>query len=962
MSFFPIHVHSMYSINQALSKPKDIIDRCVELGYSACALTDINSLSGVVDFMETAEEKGVRAIVGCEITTAFGNLVLLAKNKAGYIGLCKIVTKAWENEEHVSEFETIRPHISNLICIDGFSGSVLHKKLETGDYAQYMKNMKAWFPDNYYISLEPVEDSALADKTRELPGRKIAQCHSFYVKPELAQDHHILVCCSENTTLKKRGKQFPPNESLQLPSLEYLRKFHTEEELNSNEEILNKIEPFTLLGNPITPKFECPDGKTEKEYLTELCREGWKRKMANLPKEQHGIYAARFKEELDTFTEAGLEGYFLIVADYVNWAKRNGYLIAPSRGCLVNTNILTDKGYKDISEIELGDIVYSESGKRNIVKNKFKYQNTDKIIKLNTSFGDFQGINLTEEHKVLAVKRTKHPCGSFRPLKEINVEWIEATKLEIGDYICFPKIEHQGREISFDLSEFLYSKKNGSKAFIDGDSISVYKTGNHISSSQYLKTPKKITLDEEFAYVLGVFTGDGWVNSPKGRRSITSFCFHSVDNQESQVKVEKFMTEKLGCLATYVNNQNGKQVNQVHFTNELVNKFFRSLFPDYKYEPSSKSVPLCIFEAEKNIILSYIKGLMDSDGHVSKQKTKIESISKKLIYQVKHLFSILHIPCAVRRQVRQDTRKDFLNTKPSYCAETRNFFSNDKLKNNFLEDSEFFYFRIIKKEELEPEPFVYDFEVENEHNYLTTSGIVHNSSAGCLISYLLNITEVDPIPYGLLLERFFNKGRAESGSLPDIDTDFPEQAKEPVREYLIQKYGPKRAVKICTFMTMKGAAAISNVIRVTEACEYSIAKQISKSLPNAKEMVGIGDLMKEEKEVSLLRWVLKHQPERISEWCRLGEDGELYGEYSEQFKQAIRLEGTVVGIGQHAAGVIITSEDIDNFCPILRANDGSLITAFEMGAAEKARLVKFDLLTTSVLDKLMMFNEIISEL
>jgi DNA polymerase-3 subunit alpha len=233
------------------------------------------------------------------------------------------------------------------------------------------------------------------------------------------------------------------------------------------------------------------------------------------------------------------------------------------------------------------------------------------------------------------------------------------------------------------------------------------------------------------------------------------------------------------------------------------------------------------------------------------------------------------------------------------------------------------------------------------------------SGAGSLVSYLLGITYVDPIPNGLIFERFYNAGRntKDRVSLPDIDVDFPIKKRKGVVTYLKQKYGADRVCQMATFGRLMGRGALKEVLRVNSACEYEEMNRISKTLPQEHE---ISDQLEAADETSIIRWTLEYEPKLVGDWCKLQEDGRLTGEYAPYFEQAIRLEGTYKSQGKHAAGIVISAEPLDQVCPMIHdKNSDEKIAGMSMNDLESMGHVKFDILGIALLDKLQGVNNLL---
>tara|TARA_B100000519_G_scaffold183406_1_gene177014 strand:- start:19034 stop:20944 length:1911 start_codon:yes stop_codon:yes gene_type:complete len=239
----------------------------------------------------------------------------------------------------------------------------------------------------------------------------------------------------------------------------------------------------------------------------------------------------------------------------------------------------------------------------------------------------------------------------------------------------------------------------------------------------------------------------------------------------------------------------------------------------------------------------------------------------------------------------------------------------------------------------------------HQRNHIPGPG--RGSAAGCLVSYLVGITQVDPIEYGLIFERFYNAGRntADRVSLPDIDIDVPATKRDETIDYIRQKYGNERVGQMVTFGRLQGRSALKEVLRMNEACGFEEMNNITKSLPHEHE---VSDQLAEMEESSVIKWTLMNQPESLRGYCRLNDDGELEGDYAKVFQQAMRIEGTFKSQGKHAAGVVISSHNLDQVCPMVRDKKGSeKIAGLEMNDLEAMGHVKFDILGISLMDKIM---------
>jgi DNA polymerase-3 subunit alpha len=249
------------------------------------------------------------------------------------------------------------------------------------------------------------------------------------------------------------------------------------------------------------------------------------------------------------------------------------------------------------------------------------------------------------------------------------------------------------------------------------------------------------------------------------------------------------------------------------------------------------------------------------------------------------------------------------------------------------------------------------------NNWLPGPG--RGSAAGCLVSYLLGITSIDPIKYDLLFERFYNSGRntAERISMPDIDVDVPIDKRESVIDYIKQKYGIEKVSQMITFNTLKGRGALKEVLRVYGNISFEETNRITENIPDEAKIADELQEMKEEYgEASIIRWALENNSEKLKQWCYIDDQNQLAGPLAKRFEQAIRLEGTKCHQSKHAAGVAISSYNLNELCPMIYdTKTGQNIAGLEMGDLELLGIVKFDILGVALLDKIMQIRDFLTD-
>jgi len=380
----------MYSLLDGLSKPAQIADRCEEIGAKSCALTDHGNIAGAIKFYTQMKSRGIKPILGCELyicdqdaslqskeNRSLSHLLVLAKNYDGWQSLIKIVSESNKPEHYYHKPRLDLNRLGemldgNLIGICGHLGSTLANKLVENDTivsdwknigTEYVGRFKDIFgKDNFFLEAQLMDkdnleiQSSLTDCIRELSKlthtKTVCTPDAHYCKKEDAVDQRVLLCNNLKTTFPEINRKLNNNEDIGLGaffssdnfhilSQEEINALHTEEEIDNTNLVDSMCEEYNILSKPNLPPFACPDGYDDAEYLRQLCRNGWRDKIANhVPESEHQVYVDRIKYELDVLQGADLSSYFLIVQDIVNHVRSNNWLPGPGRGsaagCLVS--------------------------------------------------------------------------------------------------------------------------------------------------------------------------------------------------------------------------------------------------------------------------------------------------------------------------------------------------------------------------------------------------------------------------------------------------------------------------------------------------------------------------------------------------------------------------------------------------------------------------------------------------
>jgi len=296
----------------------------------------------------------------------------------------------------------------------------------------------------------------------------------------------------------------------------------------------------------------------------------------------------------------------------------------------------------------------------------------------------------------------------------------------------------------------------------------------------------------------------------------------------------------------------------------------------------------------------------------------------------------------------------------------------DKIANNISEDDQKTYVERIKYEldilqsaGLSSYFLIVSDIVDQVRKNKWLPGPGRGSAAGCLVSYLIGITSIDPIKYDLIFERFYNAGRntGDRISMPDIDVDVPINKRENIIEYIKNKYGQEKVSQMITFNTMKGRGALKEVLRVYGNISFEEMNNITKNIPDEAKIADELQEMKEDTgEASIIRWALENQVDKLKEWCYVMDDGSLAGPLSKRFEQAIRLEGTKSNQSKHAAGVVISNQSLSDLCPMVYdSKNKQTIAGMEMQDLEALGVIKFDILGVAMLDKIMTISETLKQ-
>lgn len=360
MKFTHLHFHSHYSLLDGLPKIDEMIDQAKKLGMDSLAITDHGNLYGAVEFYKKAKQKGIKPIIGCEIYQAFNSmdekrpnidgkryhLILLVKNEEGYKNLVKLITQA-----HLRGFyyrpriddELLKKHSSGLIaltaCIQGkIPQLILSNRLDEAKETA-LKYKEIFGPESFYFEIQhhpnvkeqKKVNQGLKKLSKELGIPLVATCDVHYLNKEDADAQDILMLINTGADINDPERLTMKTDDFSMKSAEEMIDFfkETPEVIDNTQKIASLCNFEFKLGETKLPYFQVPEGKTPESYLKELCLEGLKKRFGILPKKEA---IERMNYELSVIGQTGFASYFLIVQDFVNWAKQNRIVVGPGRG------------------------------------------------------------------------------------------------------------------------------------------------------------------------------------------------------------------------------------------------------------------------------------------------------------------------------------------------------------------------------------------------------------------------------------------------------------------------------------------------------------------------------------------------------------------------------------------------------------------------------------------------------
>lgn len=367
MAFTHLHVHTQYSILDGSNKIKELVNRAKELNMDSIAITDHGVMYGVIEFYKACRDAGIKPVIGCEVYVAPGSrfdkdlkkdddkyyhLILLAENNKGYENLSKIVSIGFIDGFYYKprvDMETLEKYHEGIICTSACLAGEVSRHLARGDYeggkAAALKYQQIFGAGNFFLEMQDhgipeqkLVNSNLLRLHEETGIELICTNDAHYLKAEDAKAHDILLCIQTGKKVSDENRMRYDGGQYYLKSEEEMRSLfpYCPEALENTKKIADRCNVEIEFGVSKLPKYDVPEGYTSLSYLKHLCEDGLKKRYTDSVLENLGLTFAdvtnRLEYEIDTINNMGFVDYFLIIWDFINYAKSNDIPVGPGRG------------------------------------------------------------------------------------------------------------------------------------------------------------------------------------------------------------------------------------------------------------------------------------------------------------------------------------------------------------------------------------------------------------------------------------------------------------------------------------------------------------------------------------------------------------------------------------------------------------------------------------------------------
>ena len=376
--FVHLHLHTEYSLLDGANRIDKIPGRIKELGMDAVGITDHGTMYGAIDFYKACKKENVKPIIGCEMyvakRTRFDkdpekdkeryHVTVLAKNEKGYKNLIKLVSIANVEGFYYKpriDKDSLEKYSEGLIILSGCLAGEISSYVLNDEYEK-AKDVALWykkvFGDDFYLEIQPnslyeqkIVNQKLIFMSKETGIPLVATCDSHYMYKEDAKDHEVLLCIQTGKKLSDEDRMSFNTSDFYIKSPEEMKEFFSEvpEAVENTVKIAKKCNLEIEFGNTKLPNYDVPkEYKSHDEYFEELAKKGFEKIYGKGTKEQQ----ERLQTEIDVIKKMGYSDYFLIVADYVNWAKEKNIPVGPGRGSAAGSLVAYVLGITEVDPLK----------------------------------------------------------------------------------------------------------------------------------------------------------------------------------------------------------------------------------------------------------------------------------------------------------------------------------------------------------------------------------------------------------------------------------------------------------------------------------------------------------------------------------------------------------------------------------------------------------------------------------
>jgi DNA polymerase III alpha subunit len=950
-SFVHLHVHTEYSMLDGAARIDDLMSEAVRQGMPAIATTDHGYIFGAYEFWKAGRRHGIKPIIGLEAYVtpgtsrfdrtrvkwgpggrddvsgggAFTHMTLLARTTGGMHNLFRLASLASLEGHYFKprmDRELLSTYADGLIATTGCPSGEVQTRIRLGQYEQARQaaaDLRDIFgAENFYCELMDhglgIERQVQRDLLRladDLGLPLVATNDLHYTRAEDAKSHAALLCVQSGSTLADPNRFKFDADDFYLKTAAEMR--HTWRELpqacDNTLAIAERCEvTFSEGEGRYMPRFDCPPGENEESWFVKEVERGLNRRFPG-----------------------GVPDYARKQAAYeIEVIAGKGYCFPPETPVL-----LADGRWKQIGDVVVGDEVTSVSSydfrSRRATVEKVLSREVDEELTVIRPFGQVSGIRATDEHPFLVASRG----------------WVAAKDVRAGDEVLLPQPVRAVYE-PFDLESVAIRKGWLLEHHEDGRFSRLATSEQRAPRAVHGHMATKVEWSPDLMWLMGLWVAEGHVISTDAAHSPGQVGW-TLHKDEPAVGQLCEVIERLGLGTPRVYSKASAcaphhQGVTVMLTNHPLALFLTETLGSgvrlKQLHPWVSSVP-------DEGVRAFIAGWHQGDGHTKQNgRQLVSTVNPTLARQLRSQLLSLGQWATITGGPGTSQRAFKVTWTPSSTRAAYNARCVDGR----------WWVRVRSVERQKYTGSVHNLTVSGDHTYVADGVAVHNcgyflvvadfinwakdngirvgpgrgSGAGSMAAYAMGITDLDPVPHGLIFERFLNPERP---SMPDFDVDFDERRRGEVIRYVTDKYGEDRVAQIVTYGTIKAKQALKDASRVM-GFPFAMGEKLTKAMPPA--VMG--------KDIPL-SGIFDPNHKRYSEAGEFRALHDADPDAREVVKTARGLEGLKRQWGVHAAGVIMSSEPLIDLVPIMRREqDGQIITQLDYPSCEALGLVKMDFL------------------